>query len=67
MNLFRERRLILDGLLYFWNCNICRSLGWDQEKGCSDEEKPADCPQYVYNKLGAHFVAISQAAKDAKQ
>lgn len=55
----------MHGLLFFWDCKVCRRLGWDKEHGCP--EKNEDCGLFVYNKLGAHFVAISEAKKKANR
>ena len=61
----QERTEIMYGLLFFWSCNVCRRLGWDKENGCPENNEA--CGKYVYNKLGKHFVAISEAKKKAKQ
>ena len=63
MNLMQERSEIMHGLLFFWNCNVCRRLGWDKENGCPESHE--ECSLFVYNKLGKHFVAISEAKKKA--
>lgn len=63
MNLMQERSEIMYGLLFFWDCKVCRRLGWDKENGCP--ENNAECGKFIYNKLGAHFVAMHNAKKKA--
>lgn len=64
MNLMQERSEIMYGLLFFWSCKVCRRLGWDKENGCPENNR--ECSLFVYNKLGQHFVSISEAKKAKK-
>ena len=63
MNLIQERNEIIHGLLFYWNCNVCRRLSWNKEHGCP--ENNADCGQFVYVKLKEHFAAMAEANKVA--
>lgn len=58
MSLLQETINIQRGLLFYWNCKICQSLGWDKEHGCPGNNK--DCPQFVYGKLKEHFEAVAR-------
>ena len=59
----QERSEIMHGLMFYWNCNVCRRLGWNKENGCP--ENNAECGLFLYNKLGTHFVAMHNAKKKA--
>ena len=63
MNLMQERNEIMHGLMFYWSCNVCKRLGWNKENGCP--ENNTECSLFLYNKLGKHFVAISEAKKKA--
>ena len=65
MNLMQERCEIMHGLLFYWDCKVCRRLGWDKENGCP--ENNSECSKFVYNKLGAHFVAMHDAKRKMQQ
>lgn len=56
MNLMQEYNVIISGLYYFWDCRLCKKLGWQQEHNCP--ENNSDCGIFVYNKLKAHFENI---------
>lgn len=56
MNLLQEQNEIKRGLLFFWNCKVCKKLGWDKYHGCPDNNK--DCGIYLYNRLKTHFEAV---------
>jgi hypothetical protein len=51
--------------MFYWNCAVCRRLGWDKEHDCPKNNQ--DCGIYIYNKLGTHFVAMHNAKKKAKK
>ena len=61
----QERTEIMRGLLFFWDCKVCRKLGWDADHGCPGSNK--DCGLYLYNKLGTHFVAMHNEKRKAKK
>ena len=56
MNLMQEQTEIKYALLYFWDCRVCRRMGWDKEHGCPDNNK--DWGIFLYDKLKRHFEAV---------
>lgn len=59
MNLMQEQTEIKVALLYFWDCRVCRRLGWDKEHGCPKNNK--DCGIFLYGKLKKHFEGVYKA------
>lgn len=65
MNELEKQFVILKGLLLYWDCRICKELGWDKEHGCP--ENNSDCNFFVYDKLREHIHAIDEIKAKAKR
>ena len=61
MNILDEKFAIKKGILFYWDCHICKALGWDKELKCKHVKQ--DCNGYVYQRLRLHFEALRKAQK----
>ena len=56
MNLIDERRIIQRGLLFYWNCKVCKALGWQ----CEEDQDRSKCNFRVYENLKKHFAEFAK-------
>jgi hypothetical protein len=63
MNLIEEQNTILKALVVYWDCEVCRVLGW--QKDC-EKNKDACCFN-IYDHLRDHIHAIDECKARLKK
>ena len=58
MNEIEKQDTILQALLIYWDCRVCKKLGWDED--CQKYDNKNRCGYYVYDHLRKHIHAIDK-------
>ena len=53
-----KQNIILQALVLYWDCCVCKKLGWDEE--CQKHDNKNACCYYVYDHLRDHIHAIDK-------
>ena len=58
MNELQIQGIVIKALTFYWNCDVCKMLGWCEE--CDKDDNKDKCGYVVYDKLRDHIHAIDR-------